>query len=176
MKHIKRRTQTKITPFIRKATQVLYEKMVYYDQRAKTHLSEIINIIQEEKAEGKTRGEAAIYAWKQLQICDDLAIECATKLAPYQSPKLETIEVNKKVEHKYVIRAPAQPRDKEAWMQSVGATDINRLDSIGATILEKEIDREIAQVVRKRQDEQNPRNKSEGMDFDEIDDERRTLN
>ena len=50
------------------------------------------------------------------QICD-----VAHKLAPYQSPKMESVEIKSQVEHRYVIRAPEPILNVQAWLKKTGA-------------------------------------------------------
>jgi hypothetical protein len=140
LQHSKRRKRDVVPSFVRRATAVLYDKMIFYDQKAKSLLVKMHDSLKEDKSDAsKKRTELAIYCYKEMRKCDDLAIECATKLAPYQTPKLVSVESKTKTEHKFVIRAPRVPSDKDDWMKNTGAT-----------ILEKEIDTVIAKVVRER--------------------------
>lgn len=102
----------------RKAVDVLYEKMVFYDNRAKKILNAIIEDMKlEVQADAKTR----LAAVKMLKDCDEIALDCAVKLAPFQTPKLESVEVNAKVENRYVMRAPVISKSEQDWMKSTGA-------------------------------------------------------
>ena len=60
-------------------------------------------------------------------------IECAKYLAPYQSPRLESIEHKGEIEHKYVIQAPKAIRDTSDWLESTKLIDRNN-----ATVVEIE--------------------------------------
>lgn len=120
------KTRTKNNPkftkirLSRKATEVLYEKMMFYNDKAKKILNALLDDIQSaEKADAKLR----LNAMKQIKECDAVAIECAKLLAPYQDAKLQSIEMKTNVEHRYVFRAPAQMKSIEEWKQAVGAID-----------------------------------------------------
>lgn len=141
----------------RKAVDLLYEKMMFYNDKARTILNAIIDDMKaDEKCDAKTR----IMAMKMLKDADEIAIDCAVKLAPFQSPKLESVEVNNKVEHRYVMRAPAQFKNTDEWAKAVGA---NNEDT-------KEV---IAEVI-------HPPKRVHISDiddgFDEIEDQRRSIN
>lgn len=91
---------------------------MFYNTKAK----EILDVIIDElKKSEKAQGATLLAVYKHLRAADDIVIDCATKLAPYQSPKLESIEVNKKVEHRYVIRAPQQSKSTQDWVNLTGA-------------------------------------------------------
>lgn len=117
-----KRTRTKKTlqkiTMKRKAVDLLYEKMMFYHDKARTILTAIIDDMnQNEQTDAKIR----IQAMRMLKEADEIAIDCAVKLAPFQSPKLESVEVNNKVEHRYVMRAPAQFKSTNDWAAAVGA-------------------------------------------------------
>ena len=111
----KRPLRTKIGHKIR-AVDVLYNKMVFYNQEANEMGLKIWELL---KQGDKARGDKLADMYKAMMRINDLAIECATKLAPYQSAKLESVEVKKTVEHRYVIRAPAQLKSVQDWSQQV---------------------------------------------------------
>ena len=78
-----------------------------------------------------------------------LAIECATKLAPYHAPKLESIEIKKKVTHRFVIKAPMIAVTAEQWLKDAGVNaketilppeKQKRINSIHPKILDNFID------------------------------------
>lgn len=99
------------------ATEVLYEKMHVYNKEAKEILSYLL-----EQLKLQNKNSPALKSLYQLmQKADDLVIDCAHKLAPYQSPKLESIEVRNHVEHRFVLRAPKPVANVEDWMKLTGA-------------------------------------------------------
>lgn len=117
-----------------RATDVLYKTMVAYDKEHKSILNYLIDQVKESNNN--------LAQLKQLYIlmnkAGEVAIDCAHKLAPYQSPKLESIEVRNQVEHKFVIRAPAKFKSVEEWAKATGATfqEIDPLKKIEHNIKE----------------------------------------
>lgn len=101
-----------------RATDVLYKTMVAYNVEHKRILSFLIDAIKEDNKN--------IAQLKQLYIlmnkAGEVAIDCAHKLAPYQSPKLESIEVKNQVEHRFVIQAPNKVKSIDEWAKMTGAT------------------------------------------------------
>ncbi len=100
------------------ATDVLYRKMHTYDKEAKGILTFLIERI---KAEGVESVAHLKSLYVLMEKCDERAIECASKLAPYQTPKLESIEVKGKIDHRYVLRAPQTMKSVSEWMKHTGA-------------------------------------------------------
>lgn len=131
-----------------KATDVLYEKMHSYNKEAK----EILNYLIEQIKQQNKNSPVLKQMYQLMQRADDIVIDCAHKLAPYQSPKLETIEVRNKVEHKFVLRAPKTVASVEEWAKLTGAEKI-AVDEVKAKIKEQ------APIVESLHD------------FDEIEDE-----
>lgn len=175
MKYIKFRKLKYNLTFSKRATEVLYTKMDFYDTKAKALLKKIMEALNSQE---KARGDLATYIYKQFHEANKLAIECATKLAPYQSPKLETVEVKKKVHHQFVIRAPSTPRTKEQWMNEVGATNIESEQTIKQ--IAREVNREIREEMNVDEDQQRILNRIREEDSEEdensiIEEERKTL-
>ena len=115
----------------RKGADVLHEKMVFYSKKANKILTEIIKAMKESNASAAE----LLMAYKLLKETDMLAIDCATKLAPYQTPKLESIETKQKIEHRYVLRAPPQMKSTEEWAKAVGANKEEPITTTSATEL-----------------------------------------
>lgn len=99
-----------------RAIDVLYQKMNFYSERAETMALEIYKILKEDP---KPRGDKLADMYKAMMRLNEIAIECAAKLAPYQSAKLESIEVKKTVEHRYVIAAPKPVDNSANWLMQV---------------------------------------------------------
>lgn len=116
-KKVKENKLFRNTSRTRKGADVLHEKMVFYSNKARRLLEEIIKALKDNNASAAE----LLMAYKLLKETDLLAIDCATKLAPYQTPKLESIETKQKIEHRYVLRAPAQFKNTDDWMKAVGA-------------------------------------------------------
>jgi hypothetical protein len=67
--------------------------------------------------------DPALKFWyKELTECQNRAIDCAHKLAPYEHPKLESMEVKQTIEHRMVMRAPQKILDVDQWAKLTGAT------------------------------------------------------
>lgn len=99
-----------------KAVDILYKKMMFYDGEAQ---SLIVKIVEQLKLGASARGDKMSDMFKAIMRCNDLVIECATKLAPYQDPKLANIEVKKTTTNRFVLVAPRPINDKLSWLQEV---------------------------------------------------------
>lgn len=116
-KRLKENKLFRNTSLTRKGADVLHEKMIFYNNKARKILDEIIKAMKA----GNASAPELLMAYKLLKETDVLAIDCATKLAPYQTPKLESIETKQKIEHRYVLRAPPQMKSTDEWAKAVGA-------------------------------------------------------
>jgi len=105
-----------------KATDVLYQKMHAYNKEAK----EILAYLVKETKERNPNSPALKQLYQMMDKADNIVIDCAHKLAPYQSPKLESIEVRNKVEHKFIIRAPQKITSVEEWTKITGAEQLKQ--------------------------------------------------
>ena len=99
---------------LRKPREVLRDLMNFYDKQAKDVIVEIISRLKECPSRG-TASELA-FMYKKFSECADIAIRCAEKLAPYEHPKLESIEVKKELTHRFVLRAPPATIDTKEWL------------------------------------------------------------
>ena len=108
-----------------KGADVLYETM----HRYRTEMREIILVIREAyksiKMDERIKLAEIRGLTQQLLKIDEFIVDIAHKLAPYQSPKLETIEVKNQIEHKFVLRAPTPIANVQDWMQKTGAEKLN---------------------------------------------------
>lgn len=100
----------------RSAVDVLHDQMVFYEEKS---ISLLLAIKKELKENSPTRGDLLVTITKNLLHCKDMAIECAHKLAPYQAPKLQSIEVKKKITHKFVIQGPTIAPNNSIWLDQV---------------------------------------------------------
>jgi hypothetical protein len=66
----------------------------------------------------------ALKLFNNLKEASEHALDAAAKLLPVQTPKLESIQVKSEVEHKFVIRAPAQILSIDEWAKQTGATRV----------------------------------------------------
>lgn len=111
-----------------KAIDVLYRKMDFYNNKA----PELYELIKDKITEGRsTTADAKSYSSALVKLAqlmrqaDDIAIDCAHKLAPYESPKLETLEVKSRVEQKFVIVTPQPIKSAEDWNKITGSTELD---------------------------------------------------
>jgi hypothetical protein len=100
-----------------RATDVLYHKMHVYNNEAKA----ILKILIDRTKTVNTASPVLRELYLLMRKADDIAIDCAHKLAPYQSPKLESIEVKNRVEHRFVLRAPKPIASVDEWTKQTGA-------------------------------------------------------
>lgn len=101
----------------RKSIDVLRDKMIFYDEMAVELINKIVRLLKEENK----RGDLLAQMYKESARCNDIAIDCAAKLAPFEFPKLQSKEITKEVTHAFVVRAPAVMHDPETWLAEVGA-------------------------------------------------------
>lgn len=90
--------------------------MNFYDSRAMTMATQIYQSLKDSP---KNMGDKQADMFKAMMRFNDIVIECAAKLAPYQSSKLDTIEIKHKVEHRYVIAAPKLINNSKDWLTNV---------------------------------------------------------
>ena len=100
----------------RSAVDVLHDTMVFYEDKG---LQLLLAIKKEIKENSSSRGDLLVTMTKQLLHCKDMSIECAHKLAPYQAPKMQSIEIKKKITHKFVIQGPNTIKDANTWLKQV---------------------------------------------------------
>lgn len=105
----------------RLARDVLYDAMVNFESKANKIIHVMIEMI---KGQQKANYQELKVLYQEFRKCSELACEYASKLAPYQSPKLESIEVKSEIEHKYVIRVPHQMKNIEEWSKATGAAKL----------------------------------------------------
>lgn len=103
-----------LKPDSRKPRDVLRDTMHFYDKTAKDIITDIILRLKEEN--GRGTGSELAMMYKRFHECTDIAIRCAEKLAPYEHPKLESIEVKKELTHRFVLRAPPATIDTKEWL------------------------------------------------------------
>lgn len=96
------------------ATAVLKQQMLYHRDQAQEIIEKIISLLKQ----NNTRGDLVAMMYKYLTECNKIVIDCAAKLAPYESPKLESIEIKKTVTNKFVIQAPTAFSDQNSWLEN----------------------------------------------------------
>ena len=102
-----------------RAIDVLYRKMQYYNDDAMMIATEICKVLKDSPT---SEGKRLVEMHKMMMRFDDISIDCASKLAPYQSAKLQSLEINKKVTHRFVIQAPMVVKDNKEWLEQVSLT------------------------------------------------------
>lgn len=97
-----------------KAIDMLEEAMYFWHDEGIKIIKALNHMLN---MEGKGR-EAAQLAmlWKNV---DDRWIEIAAKLAPYQSPKLSSIENKNEVVVRHIVRPYAKAKDSKEWLERV---------------------------------------------------------
>lgn len=93
--------------------------MEYYNNDAMFLATEICKVLKDNPV---SQGAKLVEMHKAMMRFNDIVIDCASRLAPYQSSKLQSIEIKKHVEHRFVIQAPAVTQRKEEWLDQVQLT------------------------------------------------------
>src|SRR5688572_200577 len=96
------------------ATKMLEEAMVFWHNEGQKIIKLLIDKLNNE-GEGRRAAEIA-KIWRGV---DDRWIDIAAKLAPYQSAKLSSVQINKKIEKRFVISAPQVIPEKKDWLEKV---------------------------------------------------------
>lgn len=109
VKEIKERTGLK-------AVEVLRELMWFNHTKAKDIITEILVHLKKDDV----RGDLIALMYKEYGRVQDILIDCANKLAPFEDAKLQAMEVKTKSEHVFVIQAPKISKDVSSWLQEVG--------------------------------------------------------
>lgn len=109
-----------------KAVEVLEEQMDFYQNKAHDILLKITNALENEDFVNIIEVKDA---YKLMENARDKARDCAAKLAPYQSPRLESIETKNKTEHQFVVRIPSIIESPDDWLKQV-KVEKEFLDSI----------------------------------------------
>lgn len=94
------------------AVAVLRYKMLFYRDQAET----ICEKIMEGLKDGKARADLMAMMYKYMNEANKICIDCAAKLAPYEAPRLEAVEVTQKQITKFVIEAPTLSSSPEEWL------------------------------------------------------------
>lgn len=98
------------------ATEILRDVMHFNQLQAMELIAEILAVM---KTNNSNRGDLAAMLFKKYAESTELVVKCAEKLAPYESARLQSIEVKSEVEHRFVIRAPEVAKSSEEWFKQV---------------------------------------------------------
>ena len=108
---LKTKYQGKYTP-----EEVLQVAMDYLHEKSNRHAKAIQERLENQNADAvelRLHFEAARKTREQM-------IDVASKLAPYIHPKLESIDINSEIEHRFVIVAPKQANSTKEFLSLVG--------------------------------------------------------
>ena len=119
------------------AVAVLRTQMLFYRDQAETLCEKIIDALKANNA----RGDLIAMMYKYANEAKKMAIDCANKLAPYESPKLQAIEVKNTTVTKFVIEAPTLATDQNSWLENV------RNEQKMITKVKNNIDIEDAEII-----------------------------
>lgn len=97
------------------AVATLRREMLFYRDQAATLCEKIMELLKEQNA----RGDLIAMMYKYANEAKKMTIDCANKLAPYESPKLQAIEVKQTSITKFVIEAPTLATDPSSWLSNV---------------------------------------------------------
>lgn len=115
MQYRKKRFEPRLT-HKQRAIDILYANMIFFNDKAVKMTIEIVEALKKSEI---SRGDKLADMHKAMIRVRELTLECASKLAPYQSPKLESVEVKKTVEHRFVLRAPTPVKNTQSWLNQV---------------------------------------------------------
>jgi hypothetical protein len=111
VKYIKKRYTTKVK-IQRKAIDVLYQKMMFYHEKAAPLYNRILDLLNE-----GANGALIVALNKDMHNYNKITIDCAKELAPFQTPRLQSVEVKSKHEHRFVIKVPTQNLETNQWLE-----------------------------------------------------------
>lgn len=95
------------------AVQTLRGEMLYFRDQAAVLLDTII-----EECKNQKRMDLVSQMVKFKMEAKKMAVDCAAKLAPYEAPRLESVEIKQKTVTKYVIEAPTAMKDPNLWLDN----------------------------------------------------------
>lgn len=99
-----------------RAVDVLREKMEFYNSKANELVAGIVEVLKKsEISQGKRLHEM----YKMMHSHNEIVIDCAAKLAPYQSSKLQSVELTKKEIKRYVLQVPVPAGSTQEWLNQV---------------------------------------------------------
>ena|SRR6185436_12880668 len=96
------------------AVQTLRQEMIYFRDQAAVLLDTIIAELKKEPVRHDLIAQMVKYKMESKKM----AVDCAAKLAPYEAPRLESVEIKQKTVTKYVIEAPSIMKDPNQWLDN----------------------------------------------------------
>jgi len=116
------------------AVQTLQSEMVFYRDHAALLIEKIIESLKSQGANGL----AIAMMYKHAADAKKMCVDTAAKLAPYQSPRLQSIEVTKQTTHKYVIEAPKRIDSEQDWIANT-RRELKLIDNIKRSVEDAEV-------------------------------------
>lgn len=104
-----------------KAVDMLYEAMIFWHKEGIEIIEEIKRRLQD-----SGNGKDALALAKIWKGYDDKWIDIASKLAPYQSAKLSSVELKGGTVTKYIVEVPRRARDPKEWLEQA-AIDMKQI-------------------------------------------------
>lgn len=96
-----------------KATDVLYREMLFWRNEGKKLVQAIYSLVSTQ--DGKLAAKLA----NTFKDINDRTVEIATRLAPYQTPKLSSMELKSNKTIRYVIEAPKLSPNTSSWLKNI---------------------------------------------------------
>lgn len=96
------------------AVATLRAEMLFYRDQAAVLCDKIMELLKSQNANGTTMAMMYKYATESKKM----AIDCAAKLAPYESARLQAVEVTEKKIIKFVIESPSRIDNPDAWLEN----------------------------------------------------------
>ena len=129
LKHLKKKKSHWIKSKTTKAISVLEDMLFNSYSQHKV----ILEIFKEKVEQINPKDPYIKFTLSELSKLEDRVLDCASKLAPYQSPKLESMEIKSQVEHRMVMRAPQRIASVTEWAKATGAEvakleDLNKVE------------------------------------------------
>jgi hypothetical protein len=120
------------------AVATLRGEMLYYRDQAENVCEKIMELL---KTQG-SRADMIAMMYKYMNEAKKMAVDVAAKLAPYESPRLEAVEVTQKKITKFVIEAPTLESNPDTWLANAKAEQklLNKIrqESIDAVVIDNE--------------------------------------
>ena len=88
--------------------------MLFYRDQAEVICEKLMTLLKEQGSNATTMAMMYKYYHEANKMCVDIA----AKLAPYESPRLEAVEVTQKRITKFVIEAPTLSSSPEQWLEN----------------------------------------------------------
>lgn len=98
-----------------RAIEALDEQLTFLRFSAEGLIARIITILE---SDTNTDGKLVAMMYREMSRVQDKIIEVAAKMAPYQEPKLESIDTKIENEHRFVVFGAHRAETAEDWLQN----------------------------------------------------------